>query len=164
MGQNRLAAIFCAVLFLLASAPAGAFVGHVYYFVGRTEVGMTFIDSQSLQDAGHLKSAWVLWVYVPEKRDRRKKVQYALERDLFDCKARTLGVSSVYSYDASRRLLWDSDFSGKQFPVAPESISDTLMDAACKRLVLHPDQPYPDIDKAIAYTKFTIAKFPHLHP
>ena len=129
-----------AVVLSLCLLPALAIASEWIAVAGNPSVAV-YVDKQSLLRTGSKVKTWVKWVYVSphEVKGVHPKQFYRARADLsvYSCIDRTaLNIQSTTFADAEMSNVMDK-FSSKDFgnefsDVAPDSISEALLEFACR--------------------------------
>jgi hypothetical protein len=145
-----------AVLVVAATASTGpALAGHAYTFVSVSRLGVIgFLDTATLERSSGKVTAWTLFIPTRPEKMNGKAVRHALFRAEFDCAAKTRRALYGVTYDPTGATISETPLSGAR-PIVPDSVDETMLDAACNPDGIHTIHIFENVDAATSFADFS---------
>jgi hypothetical protein len=149
-------------VFTLLSAACDA---ESYTIVGDGEGYVAFVDTDSVTDAGSVKSFNLLRVDSPPKLIEGHAMHYMIEREKIDCREQTIQMVEVKAYGLDDQMFEKADGSEGEEIILPNSIAQSQFNLVCQGVRFSPTTPpYKTLPAAIqageAYAKAFVFKLP----
>jgi hypothetical protein len=133
---------------------------HAYLPVAEASDSAVFIDKNTIETDSQISTAWVLWVYEPEKEINGSLVRNQLEQVRFDCADRTATLKYLVNYSSKGEVLQSggTTYPVSSEPIVPDSFGEAIFKSACGDAVKSTSATADSVTTAVEITRSVLAE------